>query len=230
MNAPCHCPQPSGRSAGYDSNQSSEVVLSASETMFGSTALFPQRRQSSGVLLPYIVSLFLASFHGHTSGTPKLKGDRPDHSAAMLPAIRPIGMKISEGTCQALHLKAPRKKQVRAMQLCECVCSVHSSQFRVPNNILWNRCSKGSMPGVSGSSLPPFSIVPGDLSLFRLWECQHLSKLTPFCVVDRLLGKGGWVHTFWLVTHATTNAYGQTIWCAPQPTIGSQTIDLWGQL
>ena len=55
----------------------------------------------------------------HPSGTPRLKGDRTDRSAAMFPVVRPIGLRISETTCQAMHLKTPRKKQFRAVQLCD---------------------------------------------------------------------------------------------------------------
>ena len=66
-----------------------------------------------------IGSVFPTSFGGHTSGTPRLKGDRPDHAAAMFLAVPPIGLRISEGTCQALHLKTPKKNQFRAVQSCD---------------------------------------------------------------------------------------------------------------
>ena len=62
---------------------------------------------------------FPTGFGGHTSGTPRLKGEWPDHSAATFPAVCPFGLRISERTCQALHLKTPRKKQFRAVQLCD---------------------------------------------------------------------------------------------------------------
>ena len=69
------------------------------------------------MLLPNMESVFQTSFVRHPSRTPKLKGDRPDHSAAMFLAVRPIGLRISETTCQSMHLKTPRKKEFRAVQL-----------------------------------------------------------------------------------------------------------------
>ena len=100
------------------------------------THCFPKRRQSSGALLPNIGSAFPTSFGRHTSGTPGLKGDRPDHSAAMFPAVRPIGRRILETTCQALHLKTPRKKQFRAVQLCDMWGSAASvNGFRGPSSL-----------------------------------------------------------------------------------------------
>ena len=66
---------------------------------------FPKRRQSSAAQLPNIGSVFPTNFGGHSSGTPRLTGDRLDHSTAMFPAIRPTGLRISETTCQALHLR-----------------------------------------------------------------------------------------------------------------------------
>ena len=52
-----------------------------------------------GPLLPNIGSFFPTSLSKHTSTAPGWKGDRPDHSAKMCLAVRPISLKISGTTC-----------------------------------------------------------------------------------------------------------------------------------
>ena len=127
----CHCPQPSESTAGYDRNHPSEAVLLNIGSNVRRYCLL-KRRQSLGALLPNIVHVFPASLGRHTSGTPRLKGDRPDHLAAMFLALHPIGLRISEKTCQALHRKTLTKKQFRAMQLCDmCLWVLPSTATRI---------------------------------------------------------------------------------------------------
>ena len=74
---------------------------------------FPKRRQSSGALLWNIGSIFPTSFGRHPSMTPKLKGYRPNHSAAMFRAVA------------KLHLKTPREKNSVLCNYATCDKNTH---------------------------------------------------------------------------------------------------------